>query len=142
MPPIKTVPRGDCHDTCSHRSCLRVWLCSHCPAVKVWQLVLVSSPPQTVYPAWVWSSLPGCSRSGMVQLRPSGNITSADCWMSASLSSLTPPVTRRAEMIINYDNHVPFTILPGCSGMSLLQLLSTAPSAMYWIQFLTSETRA
>ena len=97
-PPIRSIPCGDSQETCMCRLSCSAWDPSHWPPVKESQLVLVPSsspPPHAVSPDWVWPNLPSDGRSGMVQLRPSGRITSALCGASSSL--LRPPVTRRAE---------------------------------------------
>ena len=115
LPPIKKVPFADLQDTWSNLAMTRVADCSHWPAIKVWQVVWVWYPPHAVNPArdiiigsfyslemlvrpdWVCWYRPGEGRSGREQLRPSGVITSAECWPSPS--GLQPPVTRRAVNI-------------------------------------------
>ena len=137
------TPIGEFQATWLILAVFRLWDSSQSPAWKVWQVLAVpaAQPPHAVYPDWECRYLPGEGRSGSLHPHPSGRITSTKCWASDSVFS--PPVTKIPRHIYRY-HCVLFSCkyLPGAKGISALQLLSTAPLAMYWIQCLTSVTRA
>ena len=92
-PPMRSVPAGLCQETWFSRSSVRWWDCSHSP-LKVRQLVFVPKPPHAVREDCECFLRPGEGRSGSLQLRPLGRITSAIC--EASPVGY-PPVTSNPE---------------------------------------------
>ena len=46
-PPMRSIPAGDCQDTCQARPSDREWDHSHSP-LKVWHLLAASTPPHVV----------------------------------------------------------------------------------------------
>ena len=94
LPPSRRIPSGLCQDTWFTRSAWSSWDCSHSPSTKTEQSFGVSPPPHTVSPDCVCRNRPLDGRGGSEQRRPSGRITSAECWSSSS--SPSPPVTKSA----------------------------------------------
>ena len=138
QPPMRIVPTGDCQDTWSHRPSVREWDSSHSP-LKLRQLVPGGAPPHAVTDDCVCPLHPGSGSLGSWQLRSPGSHTSAVCWPSPSV--LVPPVINSPEnrSDVHFDYYA--NKLPCFIGISILQLVSSAPWARNWIQCLTSVTR-